>query len=71
MSQSINLRINVLLGDQVGPVRASVIRDQYPGKVELHFAKWAQGIFLSNEKMQCITFYVSEIPFESDRSKKK
>ncbi len=34
MSQSINLRINVLLGDQGGPVRASVIRDQHPGKPE-------------------------------------
>ena len=32
MSQSINLRINVLLGDQGGPVRASVIRDKIPGK---------------------------------------
>jgi hypothetical protein len=34
MSQSINLRINVLLGDQAGPVRASIIQDELelPGK---------------------------------------
>ena len=32
MSQSINLRINVLLGDLAGPVRASIVQDQLPGK---------------------------------------
>ena len=32
MSQSINLRINVLVGEQARPVKASLVRDQPPGR---------------------------------------
>ena len=34
MSQSINLRINVLVGDQATPVKAAIIQDQLPGKFD-------------------------------------
>jgi hypothetical protein len=35
MSQSINLRINVLVGDQGTPVKASIIQDQLPGELDI------------------------------------